>query len=63
MIMFSLDSKIAALVEDFGLTFLLEQNDITEEFIVKYLIEEGLISLEDYFNLDAEFAEWKRYEE
>jgi len=61
--MFDEDSKIHALVENYGLSLLLEQNEIEEYFIVKYLVEEGMIDLNDYFNLDAEMQEWKEMEE
>jgi hypothetical protein len=61
--MLDLESKIEALVENYGLMLLLEQNDISEEFVVKFLVLEGLIDTVDYFNFDAEIAEWKRIEE
>jgi|TARA_R110000868_G_scaffold5256_3_gene32243 hypothetical protein len=61
--MFDLESKITALFENYGLMLLLEQNDISEEFVIKMLVLEGLISTNDYFNLDAEIEEWKRIEE
>ena len=61
--MFDLDSKIRALVENYGLGLILEQNEISERLIIEYLIDEKLIDLDDYFNLDAEMAEWKRIEE
>lgn len=60
--MFDLDSKIAALVENYGLLLLLEQNDICETVVVKFLIDEGFIELDDYFNLDAEKRWWKEIE-
>ena len=61
--MFDLASKIRALVQNYGLELLLEQNEIPEEFVVAWLIEEKRIDVEDYFNLDAELEEWKRIEE
>jgi hypothetical protein len=61
--MFDLESKILALVENYGLDILLEQNDISPYLVVKHLVEEGLIDLDDYFNLDVELEEWKRIEE
>ena len=61
--MFDLDSKIRALVQNYGLELLLEQNEIPEEFVVAWLVEEKRIDVEDYFNLDAELEEWKRIEE
>lgn len=61
--MFDLESKLKALVDNYGLALLLEQNDISEYVVVLFLVEEGYIDLEDYFNLDAELEEWKRIEE
>ena len=61
--MFDLDSKISALVENYGLELILEQNEISERLIIEYLVDEKFIDLDDYFNLDAEIAEWKRIEE
>jgi len=60
---FDFDSKLKALVENYGLMILLEQNDITEEFVVKLLIEEGLINFDDYINVDEEMEHWKELEE
>ena len=61
--MFDFESKLRALTENYGLMFLLEQNEITEEFIIRFLIDEGLIDFDDYINVDAEMQEWKRIEE
>jgi len=61
--MFDLESRIRALVENFGLLELLEQNDILEEFVIQFLVDEGLIDLGDYFNTDAEMEYWKELEE
>jgi hypothetical protein len=61
--MFDYDSKLIALVQNYGLLLLLEQNDISEERVVDWLIDEGLINLEDYFNTDAEMEYWKEQEE
>ena len=61
--MFDFESKLRALVENYGLAYLLEDNEITEEFVIKFLIEERMISFEDYFNTDAEMKYWKEMEE
>ena len=61
--MFDFESKLRALVENYGLSYLLEDNEITEEFVIKFLIEERMISFEDYFNTDAEMQYWKEMEE
>jgi len=61
--LFDFQSKLTALVENFGLMFLLEDNEITEEFVIKFLLDERLISFDDYLNLDEEMQEWKRIEE
>jgi hypothetical protein len=61
--MFDYDSKLRALVENYGLALLLEQNDITEERVIEWLVDEKLIDLEDYFNMDAELEHWKELEQ
>jgi len=61
--MFDMESKLNALLENYGLSLLLEQNDISEYIVILFLVEEGYIDLSDYFNLDAELEEWKRTEE
>ena len=61
--MFDFESKLRALTENYGLMLLLEQNEIEEEFIIRFLIDEGLIDFDDYINVDAEMQEWKRIEE
>ena len=61
--MFDFESKLRALVENYGLAYLLEDNEITEEFVIKFLIEERMISFEDYFNTDAEMQYLKEMEE
>lgn len=61
--MFDFESKLRALVENYGLAYLLEDNEITEEFVIKFLIEERMVSFEDYFNTDAEMQYWKEMEE
>lgn len=61
--MFDFASKIAALANNYGLETLLEQSEISEEAVIRLLVEEGLIDFEDYFNLDAEYEAWERMEE
>jgi len=61
--MFDYESKLRALVENYGLMLLLEQNDITEERIIEWLIDERLIDLDEYFNMDAELEHWKEQEQ
>jgi hypothetical protein len=61
--MFDFESKLRALVENYGLLLLLEQHDLTEEFVIKWLIDEGIIDLDDYFNTDAEMRYWQEQEE
>ena len=61
--MFDYESKLTALVENYGLMLLLEQNEITEEFVIRFLVDEGLIDFDEYINVDEEMQEWKRIEE
>ena len=56
------ESKIIALIENYGVVLLLEQNDVSEYVVVKFLVEEGLLDLDDYFNFDSEIEEWERKE-
>lgn len=41
--------KIQILADNYPLTDLLEQNDVEEYIIVKWLVDEGMVDLEDYF--------------
>jgi hypothetical protein len=61
--MFDYESKLKALVENYGLAFLLEENDISEEFVIRFLVDEGMIDFDDYFNTDEEQRWWKEIEE
>jgi hypothetical protein len=61
--MFDLESQLQALVENYGLAYLLEENEITEYYVIKFLVDEGMIDLRDYFNTDAEYEHWKEQEE
>ena len=56
------ESKIGALIENYGVVLLLEQNDVSEYVVVKFLVEEGLLDLDDYFNFDSEIEEWEKNE-
>ncbi|AYP28084.1 hypothetical protein HWB26_gp23 [Lentibacter phage vB_LenP_ICBM2] len=61
--MFDLESRIAALVENLGLAYVLEQIDLSEETVVRMLVDEGYLDLEDFFNTDAEMEYWKERDE
>ena len=41
--------KIQILADNYPLDDLLAQNDVEEYAVVQWLVEEGLIDLEDYF--------------
>lgn len=41
--------RVKFLIDSFGLELLLEMNDIEQESILVYLIDEGLIDIEEYF--------------
>lgn len=60
--MFDFESKLNALADNYGIELLLEQNDITPHLIIKFLIDEKLIDLDDYFNTDVEMEQWKELE-
>jgi hypothetical protein len=53
------EDMIDALVYNYGLELLMEQNDLTEEDVVKQLVNSGLIDTGDYFYSDAEEANWE----
>lgn len=61
--MFDFESKIAALTDNYGLETLLDLNEISVETVVRLLVDEGLIDLDEYFNFDAEYEAWERMEE
>jgi|TARA_R100000664_G_C2759972_1_gene150525 hypothetical protein len=61
--MFDFESKINALVENYGLSLILEQKEISEFHVIKLLVENDLVDLDDYFNLDNEYKAWKEQEE
>lgn len=44
-----MEQKVKLLLASYSLEELLEDNDIEVEYIVTWLIEEGLIDLDDYF--------------
>ena len=60
--MFDHDSKIEALVDNYGLKLLMEQNDLDEEAIIRKLVDDGTINMNDYFYLDIEIKEWTNLE-
>jgi len=41
--------KIQILADNYPLADLLEQNDVEEYIIVKWLVDEGMVDLDDYF--------------
>lgn len=61
--MFDLESRIVALIENLGLSYVLEQIDLSEETVVRMLVDEGYLDLEDFFNTDAEMEYWKERDE
>ena len=60
--MFDHDSKIEALVNNYGLQLLMEQNDLDDEAIIRKLVDDGTINMNDYFYLDVEIREWRDLE-
>jgi len=60
--LFDFESKLDALADNYGIELILEQNDITPQLVIKFLIDEKLIDLDDYFNTDNEMETWKELE-
>lgn len=46
--------KIQILADHYPLQDLLEQNDVEDYVVVKWLVDEGLVDLDDYFMEDEE---------
>lgn len=44
--------KIQVLADNYPLEDLLEQNDVEEYAVVKWLVDENLIDLDDYFGFE-----------
>jgi hypothetical protein len=40
----------------------MEQNDLDDEAIIRKLVDDGTINMNDYFYLDVEIREWKDLE-
>lgn len=50
--------KIDILADSYPLESLLEQNDVEERVVVKWLVDEGFVDLDDYFGFeDVEVGE------
>lgn len=63
MTMFDLESKIRTLAQDFDLLWLLEENDIAVEHVIRLLIDEGLIDPNEHVNTTNEEEELWSWEE
>lgn len=61
--MFDLESKIRTLAQDFDLLWLLEENDIAVEHVIRLLIDEGLIDPNEHVNTTNEEEELWSWEE
>ena len=46
------EERIKLLLMSYGLTELLEMNDIEETFVLELLVEQGYINLKEYFSDD-----------
>ncbi len=44
-----MEDKLEMLIESYGLENLLEIHDVRQEFVLRFLIDEGFLNLEDYF--------------
>lgn len=61
--MFDLESKIRTLAQDFDLLWLLEENDIAVEHVIRLLIDEGLIDPNEHVDTTNEEEELWSWEE
>ncbi len=44
-----MEERIELLLMSYSLEDILEENDITEEYVLTLLVEDGKVDLEDYF--------------
>lgn len=49
-----MQDKLELLLTSYDLSFLLEENDITEYTVLEMLVRKGLIDLTDYFEEDED---------
>ena len=49
--------RINAMLDKYGLTEILIQNDIEETVVLRMLVEEGMVELDDYFFEDVDELE------
>lgn len=61
--MFDFESKIRTLAQDFDFEWLLEENDISLEHVIKLLVDEGLIDPNEYVDTTNEEEEIERWEQ
>lgn len=47
-------ARFSAILETYSLTEILEMNDLTEEDLLEYLVEEGMVKLPEIRPLDFE---------
>lgn len=52
-----MEDKVKLLADSFGVDELCYQNDVKLEYLVRLLIEEGLIDINDYFSADKDGEE------
>jgi len=45
----NLNSRLSLLVMSYGLERILEDHDIEQEWVLRYLIDEDMIDIEEYF--------------
>lgn len=53
-----MSSIIQALADHFSVDALLEQNDIPAKKVIEWLVDEGLLDLEDYIFEDMEVGDY-----
>ncbi len=52
-----MDDKIKMLLDSYDLEFLLDENDITDEYVLRWLLDNDMLELTDYFD------EWEEEDE
>jgi len=49
-------NKIQILANSYPIESLLEQNDVEEQTVITWLVEEGFLDLDDYFGFEDELV-------
>jgi len=49
--------RLKLLIDSYGLEYILEMADVSQEYVLKMLVEDGLVDVEEYFDTLKETEE------